>query len=78
MRQLATSFAHLLNAYQCAIEVLGSSGERTQARLDSLCDHFAAATGIGASERHAQYKFDAWCIAKCRYLLDSPATPEAP
>ena len=43
---LSTTMHHLPLAYRCAIELLESSGERTEARFLGLIDHFERANGL--------------------------------
>ena len=70
MNQQITHIAHLPIAYQCAIEMLGATGERTEERHAALCEHYASTYGLTTSEHHAQWRHDAWCIARRRYLID--------
>ena len=71
MKQVNTNIAHLPNAYRCAIETLGNSGDRTESRMNELTEFFATSNGLTGSEHHAQWAHDAWCIAKRRWLIEA-------
>lgn len=55
-------------AYRCAFEMLTTCGERSQARLQSLFEHFERAYGIGASEERDMHR--AQIIDAARMLHD--------
>ena len=40
---------HMPNAYLCALDQLGSNGDRTASRLAGLIDHYERATGLQSS-----------------------------
>jgi len=71
MRQMDTHIAHIAhlpNAYRCAVEQF-ANGDRTESRMKELCDFYATSNALIGDEHHAQWSFDAWCIAKRRYAL---------
>jgi hypothetical protein len=72
MRQLETKINYLPNAYRCAIEILGASGERTVERLTDLCGAYAKTYGLPADQAHADYTESAIRICERRYGMVRP------
>ena len=72
--RLESNLNYLPLPYRCAIEVLGSNGDRTESRLRGLCDHFEASHHVPAEDR-VFYRDSLCAIAARRFWDYQPLTP---
>lgn len=66
---MSTSPANMPLPARCALEIFGSSGDRTKARLQDLLDHFFRVYAMSDDPDRMEIYESAFTYARRRYLL---------